>query len=277
MDFLQEFGSAWTETKLKVLEEYLLAYTTIMKKQSFTLYYIDAFSGSGDIKLKDGREIDGSAIRSLKYPFDYYYFFDLDKTNCENLDRKITNDYPDKKENVSIINTDCNAMLQKIADKDWVEHYWRGVIFLDPFAMQLSWNSLENISKTKAVDVWYFFPFSALNRNLQNKGLIADSNKKTISRVLGADNWEKEIYTEQPTLFGDIDLEKINTDGLRKYIIKRLQATFPGVSEKAVLMRNEGNVPIFLLCFATSNPREKAKKASLSVANHLLTKIGGDS
>jgi three-Cys-motif partner protein len=275
---MQKFGSAWTQKKLDVLEEYLASYTKIMKKQSFKLYYIDAFSGSGNIKIKDGKEIVGSAVRSLKYSFDYYYFFDLDKTNCDSLTAIIEKDYPDKKQKISIMNTDCNEMLQKIAERDWIKNNWRGVIFLDPYAMQLSWESLENVSKTRAIDVWYFFPFYALNRNLQTKGIIPDSSKKAISRLLGTDKWEEEIYKEslQLTLFGESTLEKTDTEGLRKYIIKRLSQTFPAVSDKAALLNNEKNAPIFLLCFAGSNPSEKAKEASLRVANHLLSNIGGE-
>lgn len=249
-----------------------------MKNQSFKLFYIDAFSGSGNIKIKDGTEIDGSAIRSLKYPFDYYYFFDLDKANCDSLNTIIENHYSNKKEKITVKNTDCNEMLQKISEKDWLKNNWRGVIFLDPYAMQLSWESLENISKTKAIDVWYFFPFYALNRNLQTKGIIPASSKKAISKLLGTDTWKEVIYKEsaQFSLFEESSLEKINTDELREYIIKRLRETFPAVSDKAVLLNNEKNAPIFLLCFAGSNPSEKAVKASLKVANHLLSNIGGE-
>jgi len=85
---LQKFGSAWTSAKLDALDAYLDAYTKIMKNQSFKICYIDAFSGSGNIIVKTGQELDGSAIRSLKYPFDRYYFFDTDPGNCEALKKE---------------------------------------------------------------------------------------------------------------------------------------------------------------------------------------------
>ena len=65
----QKFGGIWTKQKLNAVENYLSFFTTALKEKSFKLCYIDAFSGSGNITLKDGQEIDGSALRALKYPF----------------------------------------------------------------------------------------------------------------------------------------------------------------------------------------------------------------
>ncbi len=48
----------------------------------------------------------------------------------------------------------------------WYSNYWHGVIFLDPYAMILNWDSLSSIANTKAFDVWYLFPLSAVNRVL---------------------------------------------------------------------------------------------------------------
>ena len=39
------FGGGWTEQKLEILEAYLNAYTTALKKIPFDLVYIDAFAG----------------------------------------------------------------------------------------------------------------------------------------------------------------------------------------------------------------------------------------
>ena len=49
------FGGEWTTEKLNILQKYLQAYVTVMKKQRFTLYYIDAFAGTGyrDEKIDD--------------------------------------------------------------------------------------------------------------------------------------------------------------------------------------------------------------------------------
>ena len=272
----QSFGSVWTNAKLEVIDNYLGFYVTALKKQRFKLCYIDAFAGSGKVKIKAGDEIDGSAIRALKYGFDRFYFFEKDAIYYNLLQQRIERDFWDLSKKVTLKNEDCNDLLMKINEYDWIANRWRGVIFLDPYAMQLSWECLERISKTKVFDVWYLFPFSAVNRNLyKNVDEIPQANKDAVTRILGTDDWKNEIYKEsaQLNLFDQINYDKEGTDMIRKYIIKRLNNVFPTVSEKAVLLKNEKNSPVFMLCFAGSNPSQKAKKLSLNAADFILSKL----
>ena len=48
---INEFGGAWTAQKLQILEGYLQAYTTALKRQNFQLVYVDAFAGTGYINV----------------------------------------------------------------------------------------------------------------------------------------------------------------------------------------------------------------------------------
>ena len=271
----QAFGNIWTTAKLEIIESYLEFYTTALKKQNFKLCYIDAFAGSGTITIKGGRAIDGSAIRSLKYGFDRFYFFEKNNAHYQSLQQKIEQEFRDLAGKVVLKNEDCNKLLMEIDKYDWMSGNWRGVIFLDPYAMQLSWECLEKIGNTRAFDVWYLFPFSAVNRNLYNNKKIPEANKKAITKILGTADWEAEIYKEsnQLTLFGEPDFEKDDAEGIKDYIIKRLQSVFPTVSDKAALLRTERNAPMFLLCFAGSNPGAAAKKLSLKAADYILAKI----
>ena len=271
----QRFGHFWTIQKLDAVEKYLQFYTTALKQQSFKLCYIDAFSGSGNVTLKDGQAIDGSAIRALKYPFDQYYFFEKDKKFYGALKEKIHTSFADKEHKIKLIQGDCNELLQGIDKYAWVTNKWRGVIFLDPYAMDLSWSCLENISKTKAFDVWYLFPFSAVNRNLQNKGEIRQANENTLSKIFGASDWKDKIYSEslQQSFFDEPNLEKASVDGLKEYILNRLKETFSTVAPNPALLKNAKNSPLFLLCFAMSNPGKSAIELSLKGANHILKHI----
>jgi len=98
--------------KLDTLEKYLHFYTDALKNQKFKLCYIDAFAGSGTIKIKNGDEIEGSAIRALKYPFDKYHFLEENPLVINELQTKLRRmtDYKD----VEFHNTDCNAFLREI-------------------------------------------------------------------------------------------------------------------------------------------------------------------
>ena len=271
----QKFGHSWTVQKLNAVEEYLKFYTTALKNKSFNLCYIDAFSGSGNITLKDGQIIDGSALRALQYPFDAYYFFEKNEEYYTTLREKVETSYSNKLEKIEIVNGDCNKLLNDIDQGTWTFENWRGVIFLDPYAMDLGWTSLEKISKTKIFDVWYLFPFSAVTRNLPNSGIIQQANEEKLTRIFGSSDWKQHIYQTSPqqTLFDDLtNLEKI-PNGLEDYLQKRLQETFPTVAPNPARLYNEKNSPLFLLCFAGSNPSIKAKRLSLKGANYILNHV----
>jgi len=53
----------------------------------------------------------------------------------------------------------------------------RGVIFLDPYGMEVSWETVEAIARTEALDCWYFFPLSGLYRNAPKDPLKLDQSK----------------------------------------------------------------------------------------------------
>lgn len=115
-----KFGGLWTKEKLYIIEEYLRSYSIALKNKSFRKIYIDAFAGSGKTELKTIVEsnevgifdfleedyendfesneyiIDGSAIISLKYDFDEYYFVEIDYERIEKLKKLIQNNYPNK-------------------------------------------------------------------------------------------------------------------------------------------------------------------------------------
>jgi len=221
--------------------------------------------------LKDGQTIDGSAIRALKYPFDKFFFFEKDREHFDALSNKVA--FHKRAQDISLRNTDCNEMLAQIDSTDWRHKGWRGVVFLDPYAMHLPWESLTKICRTGVFDVWYLFPFMAVNRNLFKDGKMPNENREILNRIMGTTDWENEIYkaSEQLNLFGTTDYEKTDVGGVKEYIIRRLKETFPTVSSKPALLRNEKNSPVFLLCFAGSNPNKKAHDASLRVANHILS------
>ncbi|MFY9814301.1 MAG: three-Cys-motif partner protein TcmP [Dehalococcoidales bacterium] len=264
--------------KLDAIEKYLNFYTTALKRQHFKLCYIDAFAGSGSIKIKSGDEIRGSAIRALKYPFDKFIFFEEDRSIIEKLQSNINETGKDK--NVEFYNADCNTFLLEIDNINWMKDNWRGVIFLDPYAMDLRWDCLNKVSATKVLDVWYLFPFMALNRNFYRNGKIPKANKEKISLILGIDEseWESKIYSNSPQLsfLEDNIKQKASIDGIKNLVINRLKQTFPTVSEKAVILRNKTKSPQFLLCFAASNPSKAAGNLSKKVADDILSKMSDD-
>ena len=268
---MQTFGGPWTLLKLEILEKYLNFFKEAMKNQNFKLCYIDAFAGSGNVDVPGIGSIPGSAVRAIDYPFDRYIFIDSNQEYLRKLEENIRQTASSK--NIEFNQGDCNQLLKAINSFPWYSNYWRGVIFLDPYAMNLNWDSLSSIANMKVFDVWYLFPINALIRVLRRDGNIPESHKLKLNQVLGTTTWEQEIYKEssQLTLFGDIDLERASIEKIKTYIFKRLKTIFPGVSANPLTLRNSKNSPLFLLYFAVSNPSLSAIDLSLRAVDHILT------
>lgn len=270
MFMVQAFGGAWTLLKLEILEKYLNFYVNAMKNQRFSFCYIDAFAGSGEVDVRGFGPIPGSALRAVGYSFDRYIFIDKNQEYINLLAENIKRRKPSI--NADFLVGDCNELLATINSYDWYSNYWRGVIFLDPYAMSLKWSSLAAIAETHVFDVWYLFPLSAVTRLMRKDGDIIESHRQKINDVIGTDEWEQELYSEskQLTIFGEPDLERTSIDGITTYWNRRLKTIFAGVTKKPIVLRNpENNSPLFLLCFAVSNPA--AIKLSLKAVDHILT------
>jgi three-Cys-motif partner protein len=68
----------WSELKLKIVEKYGSAYTTVLKNTNLKKYYIDGLCGAGvHFSRKTAMQVEGSPSRALKIspPFDRYYFY----------------------------------------------------------------------------------------------------------------------------------------------------------------------------------------------------------
>jgi three-Cys-motif partner protein len=269
------FGHYWTEQKLAAVDKYMDAYLEALKNKGFKHCYIDAFAGNGHVKLKSGVTVEGSTIRALKKNFDRYYFLEINKENAAELQRKVDRDYPEKAGKVTIIASDCNAALTGVCGELLQSRGWRGVAFLDPYAMDLLWQTIAILAGTTILDVWYFFPMMAVSRNMPRKfQRIQSANHEKVAAILGDPDWQKRIYREpdQLSLF-EGEADKADTEGIRQYVLDRLKETFPVVSEKACIMRNEKNAPVFLLCFAASTKSPAGQRLAINIADYILEHI----
>ena len=273
----QKFGGAWTVEKLNVFSDYLDFYLTALKNQPFKLLYIDAFAGTGKIKIGEEENyevIDGSAKLALQASgmFAEYILIEKKKSFAKELQEMVNADFPDRADRVKIINDDCNNVLKGICEKvDW--SCTRAILLLDPYATNVQWETLECISKTEAIDLWYLFPFYAANRMLKKNGDIDLSWRKKLNSLFGDTSWEEELYEEDPqiNLFGTETVRKIaDTSMLKKYIETRLETIFPAVSKNSRILYNSNNSPLFLFCFAVSNKSYKAQGLAMKVANYIL-------
>jgi hypothetical protein len=73
-----------------------------------------------------------------------------DAKRCTELEGLKT-EFPDLAANIRVEHGEANEELQKICAKDWSAH--RAVLFLDPYGMQVEWQAIEAVAKTKAIDL----------------------------------------------------------------------------------------------------------------------------
>ena len=185
----QRFGGPWTVEKLGILSDYIGFYATALKKQPFDILYIDAFAGTGKIEIGDEEEfeiIDGSAKLALQADGDFaeYIFIESKKAYADELRALIKEEFPEKQKRVRVFQRDCNDVLLEICDQvDWKKN--RAILFLDPYAANVKWETLKAVAATGAIDVWYLFPFSAANRMLKKQGPIDPTWKAKLNSIFG--------------------------------------------------------------------------------------------
>ena len=287
----QTFGGNWTTEKLSRVKEYLAAYTNALKNQPFKLVYIDAFAGTGYRNIKgvdsqqelmfpdlaggDAEEFHtGSTKIALETDprFAEYYFIEQSASKCTELE-SLKAEFPDKAEDIHIINEDANSALLRICENSWKRRNLRGVLFLDPFGMNVSWQTVEAVAKTQAIDMWYLFPLGiGVNRLLTTDGVIPEGWQRRLDNIFGCSDWKSQFYrkdVKQGLLWDDEVTEKVaGFQEIADFFVKRLESIFPGVVKNPLPLRNSCNNPLYLLCFACGNAN--GAPIALRIAGHIL-------
>jgi three-Cys-motif partner protein len=284
------FGGSWTQQKLQILSKYLRAYRTIFDKNARARYYrisyVDAFAGTGVIPRPEVEEslIDlmpsmlaaekefrkGSVRRALEIepPFDEYVFVERDQAKCEELS-VLKVEFPHR--TITVVNDDANdALLRWCEDMDTKRQ--RGVVFLDPFGASVEWRVIEAIAKTRAVDLWILFPYSAVNRMLTRDRKPSPGWCEKLTRVFGTAEWEKEFYASVSTpslLFPDQDIESVcktaDKNSVVQFFARRLETAFTKVPSPGLLFNSRSL--LFVFYFAGHND------TGARIASDLLRKL----
>jgi len=205
--------------------------------------------------------------------FAEYVFIEQDAGKCGELE-KLKAEFPDKAKDIHILNEDANVAITRFCDTSWKRRNLRAVLFLDPFGMNVTWQTIEAIARTEAIDMWYLFPFGVgVNRLLTKDGNIPAAWQQKLDNIFGCSDWKDEFYKteEMPTLFGnhEITTKTGNFQQIADYFMKRLKSIFAGVAKPLPLYNSRGN-PLYLLCFACGNKNEKAKALALKIAGSIL-------
>ena len=284
-----EWGGPWTEKKLDAFAKYVSAYLNIMKYRSFwkTIYF-DGFAGSGERKAKtkvpafqgfftkeDEKLYKGAAERVLTLPnnlsFDYYYFIDSSNNSLEKLKTKLLKLPNIKRDSLAFRSGDCNQWILELskAMSDPKKKY-AALVLLDPFGMQINWESIESLRGTKT-DIWILIPTGVIiNRLLDKNGNLEHIEKLQSFFGLSQEIIRDKFYSlkSHTTIFGDeVEvIRKVNSpiEKIAELYVERLKTIWSFVTEKPLILMNSKGVPIFHFVFASNN--EKA----LKIANQIF-------
>ncbi len=269
-----KFGGKWTNKKLRILEEYLDAYTTALKRQPFRLIYIDAFAGTGRIspKLRDNvshiesREfILGSASIALKVRdkhFDHLQFVELDAEKQMEL-----NQLKDQhsEHSIEVIRNDANRHIKDLNKDSFRQdgQDWRGVLFLDPFSTEVDWSTTTHIARLERLDTWMLFPIGALSRLMprdRDPSEVHPSLVDILNRVFGDDRW-RQLYSKpaQGDFFKSNRKERTGgVEALLRFYMKQLHTVFGSrLLKKSIRLSNSKNAPLYEFIFCAGSPRGK--------------------
>ncbi|MDQ3009192.1 MAG: three-Cys-motif partner protein TcmP [Acidobacteriota bacterium] len=303
----QLFGGGWTEEKLERVRKYLNAYVKIMSNQKdatgalkYRFAYIDAFAGTGyraikrtnsqnsvlqellfqeenesdSVMLPDQDQfLDGSARIALQIQpqFHKYIFIERDRNRFAEL-HNLKEEFPSH--DITLINADANSYLQDLClNYSWKKN--RAVLFLDPFGMEVTWETIKAIAKTKAIDLWLLFPLGvAVNRMLTKNGRIYPAWQKRLNEMFGTDDWYEafyQAYSQTDLITGEqiiFTYKSTNFNLIEQYFVRRLKSIFAGVAENPLRLLNSHNNPLYLLCFASGNP--VGAKTAVKIAQNIL-------
>lgn len=271
----------WAHEKLRCLRKYLIAYTTILQKQNFKgCFYIDAFAGGGraqvrrtttdraietnsilpGLDLGDQPEvheyIDGSprVALSTKPPFTRYVFIEQDPKRAQHLEN-LRAEFTDRK--ISIYAESAQHVIGNIilgSNLDWRKY--RGVIFLDPFGLQVNWDLIKRIAEAQALEVFINFPVGmAIQRKLpRDPKKLSEKDVQMLNEYFGSNEWFDVVYSRSDDLVPDAYVMKNRDAGraLADWYQERLTALF-GYGARPRLVKNPGGSHLYYLLFASPN------------------------
>lgn len=287
----QPFGDEYTKQKLQTVERYLKPYATALNDK-FKLLYVDACAGSGasipksatKSEAEDAQQalegfgrpvldsdqiVIGSALRALSInpPFHRYLFNDLDRKNVQSLMEAIDGRFAHLKDRITTTNLDANDMLRQMAASyDWRET--RAVVFLDPFGLQIRFETLEILAQTRAIDLWYLVPVFAMYRQVSGDGEINPDGGPRVDAALGTTAWRDGAVKVEPVANDLFEAERFKTKramdihAFEMFAKERLASAFGGRVLDKTLPLGKNGVHYFSLMFAWANPEPKAELAA---------------
>ena len=293
-DASHDFGGEWTELKLETISAYSKFFVGAIGRL-FDLWYVDPFAGTGQRTATEWsgglfeaepisqieREYPGSAARALGQipPFTHLRLGDSSRKHYKAL-TKLRDLYPDR--DVEVVHGDANKFIQTFFSQSaWTSDDFsygtsRALVFLDPYGMEVKWETLRVLAKSRKADVWFLANMKAATQQLSHSHDGLDDNKRNaLCEYFGTDGWEERFYlpSQGQGLLGMMESRRRSADRREIAAFHRecLKTLFAYVSDPLPL--KVGAIDdYFLLYCMSNNPSPKAQGLIAKGATHVIKK-----
>lgn len=227
----------WSDEKLFYVERYMDIFTRGMgQKWKGRLTYLDFFSGPGlCIDRGSGQESEGSPLRSLRYGFGKRFFNDLNPTAVAALHDRVALQEPSNEPRIE--NVDCNDAVS--GARSLMSSGTLGLAFIDPTAYQMTFESIERLTRGLRMDLIITFMTNYPRRFIGQPGFQEGS---AFDEFMGTRDWLK-LGTHATTR----QILDLYEDQLRRIGYEHV------VDDARIL--NSKNSTLYHLVFASKHPR----------------------
>lgn len=247
----------WTEVKLDALRNYLAAFTLASSRARGTLYF-DLFAGAAENESRrDHRRIVGSPLLAAGTTpaFSKLVLCELQQRHADQLRQRIAQEHPGL--DVEVLGGDCNETIPvwlARADPGW--RYAPAFAFLDQYAAEISWATIESLAKYKAADrtkveLWILFADGLVPRGAYGgiDGPVLDEFATRMDEMFGTRYWRVIRRGRVDGLLAPADFRAELVNLMRWRLEKDLhyRTTLP------LSFVNERGTPLYTMIFATDH------------------------
>jgi len=229
----------WAKDKLFYIKNICDIFNVGMKNKWPTRTYIDLFAGPGICIVEEtGEEILGSPLIALrcKLPFTHYFFNDLNADLIESLESRAAF-Y--KFANVECFSKDCNSVVDDLLQK--LPTNSLDFCFIDPLNWEISFNSIRKLTENRRMDLAITFHIGNIKRTAANP-------PKSLIDFFPDPNWQQ-----------DYKMARARGKSAGRVLLDAYEKGLSSIGYREirdyVLEKNERNVPLYHLIFASKHPR----------------------
>ena len=265
MTLSESKNGPWSVIKELFLAYYAPKYHDILRRYNWiqSLVYIDLFSGPGLQRISEFQTVfPGSPItidRCLRKEvvFDHFYLSDIEPDYIRQL-REIFHNSEKCSFYDKDVNENVREIIRDIEKMNVPGKQIHALVFIDPYALQLDWDSLVAITKAKfGSDLIICLMTTEILRVIRaarSEGRTAEGDARKLNRFFGCNDWTT-----------------INTDdAVMDLYLKQLSSIERDQQEEVIVYKNENKNTGYRMIVAVKG-KESVRRTFLDIVKDFRT------